>query len=120
MRRIALGLISSLISVVTTSTPSIASPFVYTTGGLLNSDLKTCLADAKKAATKAGFTNGQEEVLDEDKKGANCFADKPDSPVSLAVRCYPSAGVYAFAVSGINSDASWKDYQTFIDAWFKK
>jgi len=120
MRRIAFGLISSLISIVTTSTPSIASPFVYTTGGLLSQDLKTCLADAAKAATKTGFTSRQEEVLDDDKKNANFFAYKPNSPVSLAVRCYPSAGVYAFAVSGINSDASWESYQDFIGAWNQK
>jgi len=120
MRRIALGLVSSLISIVTTSTPSIASPFVYTTGGLLNSDLKTCLEDAKKAANKAGFTSGQEEAFDEDKKDANFYAYKSDSPISLAVRCFPSAGVYAIAVSGINNDASWKDYQKFVDIWFKK
>jgi len=119
MHRIGFGLISSLISIVTTSTPSVASPFVYTTGGLLNSDLKTCLADAKKAANEAGFTSGQEEALDEDKNDANFYAYKSDSPVSLAVRCFPSAGVYAIAVSGINSDASWKDYQKFTDAWYK-
>ena len=47
MHRPAFGLVSSLISVVVASAPSQASPFVYTTGGLLNADLKTCMADAK-------------------------------------------------------------------------
>ena len=86
MHRTAFGLVPSLISVVFASAPSLASPFVYTTGGLLNTDLKTCMADAKSAANKAGFTEGQEEALDEGKKDGTFFASKDDDPITLAVR----------------------------------
>ena len=96
-----------------------ASPFVYTTGGLLSSDLKTCMAQAKNAATKSGFTQDQEEVLDEDKKDAVFFASKPDSPLSLAVRCFPTAGVFSIAVSGINNDASYDQFKKFADIFYE-
>ena len=118
MHRPAFGLVSSLISVVVTSAPSQASPFVYTTGGLLNADLKTCMADAKRVATKTGFTDGQ-EVLDEDKKDASFFAFKTDAPISLAVRCFPTAGVYSLALSGINNDISFEEWQKFLKVFLE-
>ena len=119
MHRPAFGLVSSLISVVVASAPSLASPFVYTTGGLLNADLKTCMADAKRVATKTGFTEGQEEVLDEDKKDASFFAFKTDAPISLAVRCFPTAGVYSLALSGVNNDTTWEEWQKFLKVFFE-
>jgi hypothetical protein len=119
MHRPAFGLVSSLISVVVASAPSQASPFVYTTGGLLNTDLKTCIADAKRVATKTGFTEGQEEVLDEDKKDASFFAFKTDAPISLAVRCFPTAGVYSLALSGVNNDTTWEEWQKFLKVFFE-
>ena len=119
MHRTAFGLVSSLISVVITPAPSLASPFVYTTGGLLNADLKTCMADAKRVATKTGFTEGQAEVLDEDKKDGSFFAHKTDAPLSLAVRCFPTAGVYSLALSGINNDTSFEEWQKFLKVFFE-
>ncbi len=95
-----------------------ASPFVYTTGGLLSSDLKTCMAQAKSSASKSGFTQDQEEVLDEDKKDATFYASKPDSPLSLAVRCFPSAGVFSIAISGINNDMSFEQFKRFTDIFY--
>jgi hypothetical protein len=119
MHRPAFGLVSSLISVVVTSAPSQASPFVYTTGGLLNADLKTCMADAKRVATKTGFTEGQEDALDEDKKDGSFFASKADAPLSLAVRCFPTAGVYSLALSGVNNDTTWEEWQKFLKVFFE-
>ena len=119
MHRPAFGLVSSLISVVVTSAPSQASPFVYTTGGLLNADLKTCMADAKRVATKTGFTEGQEDALDEDKKDGSFFASKADAPLSLAVRCFPTAGVYSLALSGVNNDNTWEEWQKFLKVYFE-
>ena len=119
MHRPAFGLVSSLISVVITSAPSQASPFVYTTGGLLNADLKTCMADAKRVATKTGFTEGQEDALDEDKKDGSFFASKADAPLSLAVRCFPTAGVYSLALSGVNNDNTWEEWQKFLKVFFE-
>ena len=120
MQRSAFAFLSSLISIAITSAPSLASPFVYTTGGLLTTDLKTCMANAKNAATKAGFTGTQEEFLDDDKKDGNFYAFKPDAPLSLAIRCFPTNGVYSLAVSGINNDAAWNALGKLLDAWFKK
>ena len=120
MWRTAYGLASSLTSIVITCAPCLASPFAYTTGGLLNTDLKTCLAHAKSAATKAGFTEGQEEALDEDKKDGSFFASKPNIPVALAVRCFPTAGVFSLAVSGINNDTSFEEFKKLVDAFYKE
>lgn len=101
------------------ASPALASPFVYTTGGLLNTDLSTCLSDAEKAAKETGFTQDQEKALDEDKKDGTFFASKPDAPVSLVVRCAPTYGVVTIAVSGINNDVTFEEYGRFNKVFFK-
>lgn len=77
------------------------------------------MADAKRVATKTGFTAGQAEVLDEDKKDGSFFAYKIDAPLSLAVRCFPTAGVYSLALSGINNDTSFEEWQKFLKVFFQ-
>lgn len=120
MRKTPLRIVLSLISFTFSSAPSLASPYVYTTGGLLNTDLKTCMAAVKSAATEVGFTESQEEVLDDDNKDGTFYASKPDAPVALSARCMPTAGVYSLAVSGINFDVSWKDFGKFVKAVLAK
>ena len=58
--------------------PAQASTAVYTFGGLLSGSLKECLSNAKAAATKAGFTANQQEILDANQKGGDFHASKPD------------------------------------------
>ena len=41
-----------------------AATAVYTFGGLLSGTLKECLVNAKSAATKAGFSENQQDILD--------------------------------------------------------
>ncbi len=120
LQKTLLGLLPILASMTIVSSPSLASPYVYTTGGLLNADLKTCIADAKSSATQTGFTAEQEEVLDEDKKDGTFFASKPDAPISLAVRCFPTSGVYSLAVSGINNDRSFDEWKKFVNVFVSK
>jgi len=120
MKLHALSLISAATSTFIAIPPSLAAPHVYTTGSLLNTDLKTCMADAKSAADKVGFTSDQEDAFDDDKKDGTFYATKPDAPLALAVRCYPTAGVVTFGVSGINSDQTWDSYTKYIDSFFKK
>jgi hypothetical protein len=120
MKLHALALISTATSTFIAIPPSLAAPHVYTTGSLLSTDLKTCMADAKSAADKAGFTSDHYDALDDDKKDGTFFATKPDIPTSLAVRCYPSGGVVTFAIGGINQDQTWDSYRKYIDSFYKK
>ena len=113
------NLLIAVLTTATTASAASATPFVYTTGGLLSSDLKTCLAQAKTAATQTGFTESQEEVLDDDKKDGSFYASKPDAPMSIAIRCFPTAGVFSLALSGINNEASFDQYKAFVDAFLK-
>jgi hypothetical protein len=119
MQKFLISLMSAVAGVVVIGSPSLASPFVYTTGGLLCSDLKTCMKQAGRAATQAGFTNDQLEVLDDDKKDGSFFASKPDAPLMATVRCYPTAGVFSLAVGGINNDITYEQFKAFVDAYYK-
>jgi hypothetical protein len=109
---------ASIVCFLLASPVAMASPFVYTTGGLLSGDLKSCLKQAKGAADKSGFTQDQEDVLDEDGKDGVFFASKPDMPMSLAVRCFPTAGVVSLALSGINNDLSFEQFKKYVDNFY--
>ena len=119
MQRMLISAMSALTGGLFVGPASFASPFVYTTGGLLSTDLKTCLAQARTAASQAGFTQDQEDVLDDDKKDATFFAVAPDAPLTVTVRCFPTAGVFSLAVGGINNDVSFERFKSFVDAFYK-
>jgi hypothetical protein len=120
MHRSLVELMSAMAAAVVIASPSLASPFVYTSGGLLSGDLNTCMKQARRAATQTGFTSDQEEVLDDDKKDGQFFASKPDAPLSATVRCFPTAGVFSLAVGGINNAITYEQFKAFVDAYYKE
>ena len=106
---IAFGLSSILIS------PSaMASTAVYTFGGLLSGTLQECLSNAKSSATKAGFTVNQQEILDANQKAGDFHASKPDSTMSMTMRCSPSLGVYSIGVSGTDSKEPFDSLRAIV------
>ena len=95
---VAIGLTSALLC-----SSARASTAVYTFGGLLSGTLKECLSNAKAAATKAGFTENQQEILDVNQKAGDFHASKTGNPASMTIRCDPSLGVYSIGVSGVDA-----------------
>lgn len=91
-----------------------ASTAVYTFGGLLSGTLKECLSNAKAAASKAGFTENQQEVLDANRRAGDFHASKPGTPTSMSLRCDPSLGVYSLGVSGIDPTTTFESLRTIV------
>lgn len=91
-----------------------ASTVVYTFGGLLSGSLKECLANAKAAAMKAGFTENQQEILDANQIAGDFHASKPATPASMTMRCDPSLGVYSIGVSGIDSKETFESLRALV------
>ena len=91
-----------------------ASTVVYTFGGLLSTNLKECLQNAKSAATKAGFSENQQDILDLNQKAGDFHASKPGSPLSMSMRCDPSLGVYSIGVSGVDARATFESLRVIV------
>jgi len=91
-----------------------ASTAVYTFGGLLSGSLKQCLSKAKSSATKAGFTDHQQEVLDANQQAGDFHAAKPGSPMAMTMRCSPSLGVYSIGVSGTDSQDTFQSLRAIV------
>lgn len=93
-----------------------ASTSVYVFGGLLTGTLQGCLANAKTAATKAGFTEYQQALLDANHKAGDFHASRPASPLAMTMRCDPSVGVYSIGVSGIGSKETFESLRTIVNS----
>jgi len=96
---------------------ALAGTSAYVTGGLLSGGLQKCLEDAKKAATKAGFTEYQEVLMDEDKRAGDFHADQKDSTLHMTMRCDPQRGIWSVAVSGVDNEQTYKGYNAVMDAF---
>ncbi len=94
-----------------------AGTTAYVTGGLLSGGLDKCIKDAKVAATKAGFSESQEVLLDDDKKAGDFHADQKGSTLHMTVRCAPPQGVWSLAVSGIDNEQTYKGYNEVLKAF---
>jgi hypothetical protein len=106
---LAIGLATALLCPIAK-----ASTAIYTFGGLLSGTLKECLSNAKTAATKAGFTENQQEILDANQKAGDFHASKPGTPASMSMRCDPSLGVYSIGVSGVDAKATFDSLRTIV------
>jgi len=91
-----------------------ASTTVYTFGGLLSGSLKECLSNAKAAATKAGFTENPQVILDANQKAGDFHASIPTSPVSMSMRCDPTLGVYSIGVSGVDAKTTFESLRAIV------
>ena len=109
---------STAIFVLSTSFASaLAGTSAYVTGGLLNGSLDKCLGDAKKAATKTGFTESQVVVMDDDKKAGDFHADQKGSTLHMTFRCDPPQGVWSAAVSGVDNEQTFNGYNEVMKAF---
>ena len=108
------GAIAAVLATAMTCPTARASTAVYTFGGLLSGNLQGCLSNAKSAATKAGFTENQQEVLDTNQKAGDFHASKPGSPLAMSMRCDPTIGVYSIGISGVDSQATFESLRAVV------
>jgi hypothetical protein len=105
-----------VLSLAAAAQDGVAGTMAFVTGGLLSGGVETCLKDIKAAAAKAGFTEFQETLFDDDKKAADFHADQKQSPLHLTARCDPKTGVWSVAVSGIDAEKTLEGYNRFFEA----
>ena len=109
---------SAVIGAMTAAvSPALAGTSAYVTGGLLGGGLEKCLTNAKKAATKAGFTETQEVLMDDDKKAGDFHADQKDSTLHMTARCDPPRGIWSIAVSGVDNEQTYKGFNEVLKAF---
>jgi hypothetical protein len=114
---------TAVVSVAAIATLGGASPSAfagtsaYVTAGLLSGGLEKCLQEVKAAANKAGFTESQETVMDDDKKAGDFHADQKGSTLHMTARCDPPEGVWSLAVSGIDNEQTFKGYNEVMKAF---
>jgi hypothetical protein len=96
---------------------ALAGTSAYVTAGLLGGNIESCLKDMKTAADKAGFTESQETVMDDDKKAGDFHADQKGSPLHVTARCDPATGVWSIAVSGIDSQQTVNEFNRIMKAF---
>jgi hypothetical protein len=120
MKKLSLIALSTMTAITTLGTvpPSaLAGTSAYVSGGLLDGGLEKCLQDAEKAATKAGFTESQETVLDDGKKAGDFHADQKGSTLHMTFRCDPPNGVWSIAVSGIDNEETFNGFNKVMEAF---
>ena len=108
------GLLSAAAGLVVLSGSASAATSVFAHAWHIGNNLQSCLAKAKRIATKNGFVVSQETVMDNNRKNATFFAFHPDRPYSLAIRCLPTLGIISVGVGGIGSDETFKVYQKVV------
>ena len=90
-----------------------AIPHVYTNLVLGIASSEACIQNAKRVASKNGFTENQ-EVLGEE--GSQFFyADHRNKPLALAVSCINKLGGASIAVSGMNNDDTFAMFERVYD-----
>ena len=65
-------------------------------------------------AAANGFTESQEEVLDDDRKAGTFYAFNADKPFSLAIRCLPTTGIISIGVGGVGNEATFDAYNKIL------
>ena len=109
------GVLAAGLATVMACPSAQASTAVYTFGGLLSGTLQECLSRAKAAATKAGFAEHQQEILDANHKAGDFHASKPASPLSMSMRCDPTLGVFSIGISGVDSKTTFESLRAIVN-----
>jgi hypothetical protein len=93
-----------------------AGTTAYVAGGLLSGSAETCLKDMKVAADKTGFSESQQILMDDNKKAGDFHANQKGSPLHFTARCNPVDGVWSIAVSGIDNQQTYEEFNKVFDA----
>ena len=94
---------------------TIAAPHVYTGGGTFSDSQQSCLREAKRTARNLDYI--EEEVIYGDGM-VDFYATKRRSPVSLAVNCAGSIGVYSIGISSTNNDNAFDSFNEFYELMY--
>jgi hypothetical protein len=94
---------------------AIAGTSAYVTSGTLTKTVDQCLKDLKSTGEKNGFTVAQETLFDKNGMAGDFHADKAGAPLHFTGRCNSVSKTWGIAVSGINNDETFSQYQKFFN-----
>ena len=108
----SLGLLVALLS---PTQPAQAVPHVYTDKVLGVSDLTACVENARKVASKNGFTDDIQVIGSGESRDVD--ANHASEPLALAISCSTHLGAASIAVAGMNNDDTFEAFKK-VDADF--
>jgi hypothetical protein len=109
------SLLTVTVAVCSVTNSAVAGTSAYVTSGTLTKTVDQCLKDMKSIAEKTGFTVSQETLIDKNGMAGDFHADKAGAPLHFTARCNSVSKTWGIAVSGINNDETFSQYQKFFN-----
>lgn len=97
-----------------TCLPAKATPYVYTTGGLLYSSTSSCVREAKRIANASGFKVIEVAYDDNSDYGATVFGRNNSRETSFTFRCETAYGTYSYATGSLDNSTAYEFYQNIL------
>ena len=108
-------LISLTVGFFQASLPAKGTPYVYTTGGFLNSNTRLCVREAKRIANASGFQVIEVAYDENSENGATIFGQNTSRRTSFTFRCETAYGTYSYATGSLNNSTAYEFYQNIIE-----
>ena len=93
-------------------------PHVYVKAIACEADLITSLSGVAELTRTLGFTEAPETLYGNGGRSATYHVDHGQVSVSIAVECNPMAKTVALAVSGLDADTTYEQFNATVQALF--
>ena len=93
-------------------------PHVYVKAIACEADLITSLSGVAELTRTLGFTEAPETLYGDGGRSATYHVDHGQVSVSIAVECNPMAKTVALAVSGLDADTTYEQFNATVQAPF--
>jgi len=93
-------------------------PHVYVKAIACEADLITSLSGVAELTRTLGFTEAPETLYGDGGRSATYHVDHGQVSVSIAVECNPMAKTVALAVSGLDADTTYDQFNATVQALF--
>tara|TARA_A100001035_G_C27591518_1_gene412154 strand:- start:167 stop:535 length:369 start_codon:yes stop_codon:yes gene_type:complete len=94
--------------------PAKATPYIYTTGGFLDSNTRLCVREAKRIANASGFEVIEIVYDNNSENGATIFGRNFSRKTSFTFRCETAYGTYSYATGSLDNSTAYEFYQNVI------
>lgn len=94
------------------------APHVYVKAIACEADLITSLSGVAELTRTLGFTEAPETLYGDGGRSATYHVDHGEVSVSIVVECNPMAKTVALAVSGLDADTTYDQFNATVQALF--
>ena len=98
-----------------TASQARARPLLYVDTFTHGQTHQKCIAGAKRVLEKNGFADFEEEEMSK-QRVSEITGDHSKEPLTAAIKCDQKLGTTTFAVSGLDSELTYKMYGILYDA----